>query len=324
MFEHEKAPESFGNKEESDEKFVKSGKISRRAFFRRAGDTLLGTAALWYAPTAEKRVWSKEVKEGDSWLDGVRALRDEALHAQTESAVWFSENKNGGKWKNFSYGDTLSVDFTEEDENLFIELSKEKPEKLRYAHVHPLEALVKMGIQKETVEAMRRNNPPALPPSFNDIKQEVVFQERVFDINQGTNFSELVFDPRGFWEITSDTKHPFALLSLEYDNVYKKVKEHLSEEELQSMFEELEKHPRYINMFPPDPDKEPFRAAWYEINMKFNNQFLAKRKRLLLVYMKFIKDVVNQKTPDYAQMIRAYKPFGVNVAFIPYKEIGIE
>src|SRR3989344_3806488 len=82
-------------------------KLSRREFLKRGGSaaalTLLPFSAGFFTETSH--AWSKEVKEGDSWLEGLKALRDEVFNSRVESmAVLIQQKDEKILWKRFARG----------------------------------------------------------------------------------------------------------------------------------------------------------------------------------------------------------------------------
>ncbi len=192
--------------------------MSRREFLKRVGGTaalgLLPFSAGFFAETS--RAWSKEVKDGDSWLEGLQALRDEALNANTEKSALFIEDKKGKKyWKHFAAGDEKTA--TISGETLTEEFSKNHRD-IKLAHTHFLGSLKEFNITEEDIKKIRSGEAPtpAIPLSIKDITEIILFQKQLEEQGMPRKIPSLIIDPRGVWEYTVDTKHSFAEEFLAY------------------------------------------------------------------------------------------------------------
>ena len=321
------------NSFESPEENKKSApKLSRREFLKRGGSavalTLLPFSAGFLTETSH--AWSKEVKEGDSWLEGLKALRDEVFNSRVESmAVLIQQKDEKILWKRFAQGKLggLSVPNEILEEEVFSD-----HEKVQLAHTHPLEGFEEHGMAQSTMKDVRagERKAPGMPPSIDDILSTISFHSELRDETAQKKFSELVFDPSGVWEYTPDLTHDFPKSFVAYKEKLRARLTILTEDdEILKILIENE------TIADPNTFLEHLRTkSWKRISpqmQKIVRDIDADKKTLLQTSMSlhettglYVKKSLAGEKTDADSLIDAYKKLGIRLSFPSYKDLGVE
>ncbi len=294
--------------------------LSRREFLKRAG----GAVAFATIPFGEtlfsetSRAWSKEVKEGDSWLEGIAALRDESLQSEFEHSAWFMRDQNNNEfWSRVVTGGKTDV---EREDDFLLDLLKQNPKEIRYLHTHQPFGLKTFNISPDEIIQMIQKNErlPSIPPSVGDINITIIYQAMAQEQKPDTVLSHVIVEPNGLWEIKADLTHPYAKIILKYGKMLQKLKENLSEEEYTTI---IQMSGKIISGPRPNPQKDPLMAEWYDL-LNEDSAFNWDSLNFNIVTQNFITSGV-RGIPDYTKMISVYKPLGTTVKFTDYKSLGL-
>ncbi|MDP3726170.1 MAG: hypothetical protein Q8R36_03150, partial [bacterium] len=268
------------------------------------------------------RAESKEVKETDSWLQGIEALRDEALHSKFEHSAWFIQEKSGKEsWKHFSRGEETEV---EREDWFFLDVLKQSPTEVRAVHTHPIAIFKLFGASSDKIIRMHQKNEPlpSLPPSIGDVGFTIVLKTMAQKESPETKFSHIVVEPGGIWEIEVDLNHPFADTIIRYDRVINALKKYLSEEEFAAL---LRKGANILYDPYPNPEKEPLMAEFFnivEILHGRESYFMSSLQEWNSKYKNFVQSGIRGNL-NFNYIIKAYKSFGATVSFTDYKSLGL-
>ncbi|MBI2109029.1 MAG: hypothetical protein HYT93_02490 [Parcubacteria group bacterium] len=325
--------ERFNNKSEKpkDYKKEKVG-MPRREFLKRASNI----AALGFLPfgagflAETPHAWSKEIKEGDPWIVGLKALKDEVFHSHVESMALLVKRKKGeAGWKRFARGkfDGLSVPVEIIEEEVFGD-----NEEVKLAHTHPLDAFTEHGLAPFAMEEIQggKRPAPAMPPSIDDIIATISFHSELSIAQNKKNFSELVLDPSGVWEYTPDLTHDFPKTFLAYLakrrarltilTEDKDILNILNKKETIADANTFLRHLRSVEWGHLSP---PMQKLIQEIE----SDERALIKMLGPLYETaglYIKQSLVAKKLDVDSLSAMYKNFGINLSFSLYKDIGVE
>ena len=284
-------------------------KLSRREFLKRG--MALGAAGIleWYAPLEEKRALSKEVKAGDSWLGGLKALHDDALFANDESIALYRKNKDGiGSWAHYTEGRTPIL-FSED---VFREELGKKPKEIKLVHTHPIAQFSSYEIfSSELMTNIRdgKQAPPSMPPSIEDIFSDIE-SNTIVQKHEDTVFVSGVIDPRGLWEFSRDENHEFVKLA---SFLYKAMR--------------FVENPTIIallksgNLNLLSKKEQAYIEKAYETEKILYEKYTDALVRLQNAGNQFVKRSLGGETPDMDPLLKVYADVGYVVSFKTVEEL---
>ncbi|MBI4086971.1 hypothetical protein HY416_03250 [Candidatus Kaiserbacteria bacterium] len=186
--------------------------LSRREFLKTA---VSGAGATVFFTMEGRHVWAAEVKEGMSWIEGIRALRSIVFKpgAVEESAIFIKGKYGAGRWSVPQEGKQGNVDIVYEDLGEVAEMvRKNELEEIMIAHVHVLDGVSRGYTMTKEIESQMQVGTQTrlvLPPSYHDVaiaraRMPRVDGEGLEEIPRRL-LKEVVVDPRGVWIYQHET-----------------------------------------------------------------------------------------------------------------------
>lgn len=214
--------------------------MPRREFLR----TMLagGITAGVFSMIRTKRSWAVEVKEGMSWKEGIRALRNAVFkpHANEEFALFLKRKDGKDRWHMPKEGERNGIQVSHDElREVMQALHNEELEGIIDAHTHPIDVMLtsdgRASMSEEDVRAMRAGTKPmiSIPPSKTDITDIIDGGKLRLSVKVGKEQEQegasdfltksMVADPRGVWfyQPITDKNDSFAK---EYRNAARIVK----------------------------------------------------------------------------------------------------
>ena len=324
------------NFESTPRETEKNQDMSRREFLKVAGATVF-SFALPFIETS--RALSKEVKKGDSWLEGIEALRDDVYTNQNESMALYIINENGaGSWQAYEEKEKTGGLFNLDTLNTHAENGTEE---IRITHTHPLRGLqfVNQDIMtREDVTAIQegKHRAPSAPASVADVQFSILTEAEISQ--HETNVVNIVVDPLGVWELRADLNHPFARDFIERKRIRKKNMDLLKNNDSLNMFLQSSTTFRFQRLTwggfitflwseaRTHIDEEARQAITelYEKELAFEQEYSQKIKGLGKHLYAYTSRSITQGKHDPQSLIPEYAKLGITVSFKTFEEIRSE
>lgn len=322
VFSQQKLPEKENN----------AVNTSRRDFLRKTAVLVGGSAVNAYAEPLPLTalVGEKNSPSTQSYVQGIEALRKDALYEKNERMEIFVAKKNGtSSWVQVPASDVISRPNTISYSTGVIENAVADPNVVRVdvVHTHPLNTIVRDAglvaqIQKEEASS------PSMPPSLGDIlvmalRDEEQYKENFYKLGQ------VVVDPVGVWRAKIENPEGLLFVKKLYERSKSQMNALLEREDVKKIIAASSAKGEHPGLMFIKLQEERSRLSKETndlveaVSKTFEEASKNKNYVDFMIKIELTEGGVHVLTDDkkLAEIRDLYKGIGINLTFTPHAEI---